>query len=70
MNGPFSHSRSHIIFSNNFSTFLLWVDHVQDLAYGVFDRDAVNVEFLESLQHLLVEVDQLKEREDSISIDV
>ena len=57
-------------FRDNLSTFLFWVDHVQDLAYSVLYWDTVDIEFLESLQHLLVEVDQLKEWKDTISVGV
>ena len=51
-------------------TFLSRVDHIEDLTDSVFDRDAVNVEFLQSLENFLVEVDQLKERQHSIAVNV
>lgn len=52
------------------STFLLGVDHVQDLAHGVLHWEAINVELTQSLLHLLVEVVHLIEGESSISIQI
>ena len=52
------------------STFLLGVDHVQDLTHGVLHREAVNVELTQSLLHLLVEVVHLVQGESTISIQI
>ncbi len=51
-------------------TFLLGIDHVENLADCVFYRQAVDVEIQEPLQDFFVEIDQLKQGEDTISIQI
>ena len=51
-------------------TWLFGVDHIQNLADGVLDREAVDIEFLQLLEHLLVEVHQLKQRQNTVSVEV
>ncbi len=51
-------------------TLLCGVDHVKNLTDCVLYRETVDVELLQPLEHLLVQVDELKQREHSITINV